>query len=79
MSKIRTLRKLLLSRKTALVVGAGLGGASAGFTGSLPGLRKEGAVEGAVAGAGYTSAALLGLPIVFRRIRGRIIPIRIKK
>lgn len=54
-------------------VGAVAGASAAAYT-SASFSRKEDAKRGAIIGAG---AAALG-SIVFRRIRGRIIPIRIK-
>lgn len=79
----RTLQGLLRLTKRKFKKGAdvagfaaigAIGGASAGFTGSLAGHRKQGAKEGAITG-GLAGAAS---GIVFRRIRGRIIPIRRK-
>jgi len=79
MSKMRALRKALLSRKTAFIGGATAGGYAAGFTSGLPGFRSESGKEGAAVAGLLTAGAVLGAPVVFRRIRGRIIPIRIKK
>lgn len=57
---------------------AAVGGAQAGAQAGPPGLRGKGAKEGAF-GAGTTAAAAtIGTKIVFRRIRGRIIPIKVK-
>ena len=54
------------------------GGAIAGSQAGPPGLRKAGAVEGALGATVLAGAATIGTKIVFRRIRGRIIPIRVK-
>lgn len=68
-----------VAKVTAL---AGAAGAFAGSSGSQPGLRREGAKEGAIVGIAV-GASLIAAPkigkIIFRRIRGRIIPIRVKK
>ena len=64
------------SGTTAKVIAAGtVGGATAGGLGAEAGLRNEGVKEGLVQGALATAAGV----IVFRRIRGRIIPIRKKR
>ena len=53
---------------------AGAGGTVAGYTTGLPGHRGDGAREGALSGALAGGVGTL----VFRRIRGRIVPIRRK-
>lgn len=72
-------RSLKDARDVLAVSGiAAVGGAQAGAQAGPPGLRGKGAQEGAF-GAGTTAAAAtIGTKIVFRRIRGRIIPIRVK-
>lgn len=66
-------KKIKPIAKTA-AIGA-VGGAYAGYVGGQPGLRGEAAREGALMGGLATG---LG-HVVFRKIRGRIIPIRVKK
>jgi len=88
MAKFKVLKKLA---KYAAI--GGFAGAVAGHTASPAGLRKHGRNEGFVSGA-LASAALSVAPrgirklgkmfagkgsVIFRRIRGRIVPIRVKK
>ncbi len=54
------------------------GGALVGALSAPPGLRKEGLKEGAIVAGGLSAAATIGTKIVFRRIKGRIIPIKVK-
>jgi len=91
MAKVSALKRLLRSKvpgfknrtksfsgaakTTAIIAG---GGALAGFANAPAGVRKEGALEGAFAAGTLAAAATIGTKIVFRRIRGRIIPIRVK-
>ena len=64
-------------KKIAKVAGiSGFAGGAVGMSQAPSGHRKAGLVEGAIGG----TAAVFGGKIIFRRIRGRIIPIRrIKK
>jgi hypothetical protein len=67
-------------KRTAIGASAGI---ATGFLGSASGLKESGAKEGAVIGAVVANATaipgLVGKSIVaFRRIRGRIVPLRIK-
>ena len=62
-------------------VGAVSGGLGGGITVSAEARsagRKEGAIFGAIAGATIAATPKIGR-VIFRRIRGRIIPIRVKK
>lgn len=72
--KLRPVKSVI---KVAALTGAG--GAVGGFSGGTPGLRKEAGKEGFIAGAGAGIAGAVASKIIFRRIRGRIIPIRRKK
>jgi len=94
MAKIPFLSKLLTMNKTpfrlkvrkvaqgtALAAAATLGGAVAGGGTAPAGLRKAGAKEGALRGVGVAAlgaGTFVASKVIFRRIRGRIIPIRVK-
>jgi len=74
---MRLARKKLNRAKPIAQLGAvgAFSGAAAGFSGSQAGLKGAGAKEGAVTGGVATAASA----VVFRRIRGRLIPIRVKR
>jgi len=60
------------------VTAAAAGGAVGGLAGSPAGLKGEGTREGALVAGTVAAAATIGTKIVFRRFRGRIVPIRVK-
>lgn len=72
-----------LSKKKVLNVGKaaktpavfGAGAAIGGFSGGAPGHRTDSAREGLI---GAALAGVVGT-VIFRRVRGRIVPIRVKK
>jgi hypothetical protein len=74
-------RKLRPSKKTLVTTFAavGAGGMIGGAASAPPGGRDQGGREGATAALALTAAGTIGSAIVFRKIRGRIIPIRVKK
>lgn len=63
------------AKTIGLIAGSG---ALVGALSAPSGLRKEGFREGAFLAGGIGAAATIGMKVVFRRIRGRIIPIRVK-
>ena len=74
--KARKAKKLVLP--AAFVAGGGVGAAAASYLLTQPGHRKAAAKEGAVIGAVATTAVAAAPRVgkfVFRRIKGRIIPI----
>ena len=54
------------------------GGAIVGTSFAPPGARPSGAIEGAFIAGTAAAVGTIGTKIIFRRIRGRIIPIRVK-
>lgn len=63
-------------KRGAAIIGAGTGlGAVVGYSGAEPGRRSAGAKEGALTGAITAGTAMF----VFRKIRGRIVRIKVKK
>jgi len=66
-----------LKRHGLLGTGLVVGGAAGGFSGVPAGHRKDGAKEGARVGAALTATAI-ATHVIFRRVRGRLIPIRVK-
>lgn len=55
-----------------------VGGAIVGSSFAPPGLRRPGGIEGAFTAGTAAAVGTIGTKIIFRRIRGRIIPIRVK-
>ena len=76
-SLMRLSRRRLNRIKPLAIMGTvgGFGGAAAGFSGGQAGHRTDSAREGAISGALST----IGTMVVFRRVRGRIIPIKVRK
>lgn len=70
-----------LSRKAGFAAMVSLGAGLHGFASGQAGHRRDSATEGAILGA-LAGAAAVSAPsfakVVFRRIRGRIIPIKVK-
>lgn len=92
MSRSRTLKGVLrLGRmrygkhkkvaKLGFMGGAGgaVGGAAVGASSAPAGHKKDGAKLGAIEGAATGALAAAGSYIIFRKVRGRIIPIRKKR
>ena len=78
-ARIKKFRVSKAIKATALLAS---GGAIGGFGAAPPGGRREGAKEGIIAGVA-TGVLAVGAAsvtrLLFRRIRGRIIPIRVKR
>ena len=71
-----TRRKFKKAKSYGKVAGLGaIGGSYGAFFSTQAGHRRDAAKEGAVAGA----VAAVASTIVFRRVRGRIIPMKVKK
>lgn len=74
-ARIKKFRVSKVIKSTALLAG---GGALGGFGAAPPGGRRQGAKEGATAGAVAVGVGL-ATRFLFRRIRGRIVRIKVKR